>query len=588
MEPNLFRRRMLGLTGGAALAGRLGAAATAEQAAGSPAEPYGRLFDVKSYGAAGNGEAEDTAAIQKAIDACHDARGGIVYFPPGSYLTGTIQLKSNVTLYLHVGATIQGSKQLADYDLFGQIEPALAEYFQPRYLIYANDAHNIGTAGRGKIDGSGRSFWRLMTKAEIEEVLLQRPEGGRVAQDWYRWLDRPGMMIELEDCKNVRLEGIRLENAPIWTVHPLRCDSVFIDGVTIRNPLYGPNVDGIDVDSCSNVMISNCDIYTCDDAIVVFCGSRGAGTARSRNITVTNCVLCTTCNAIKVYAVANASVENLTFSDCAVYGDPHPKDTGNSPYWQELQDFRTMSGIYLMTPITAQIRGLTISNITMEDVRNLIFMRATASQGSDAQQPADAEARGTVRDVLIDNVFARGQGLPSMISGLPGHDIENVSISHAHITTAEGGRLAWAHREPPEFERDYAEAIMLGNLPSYGMYCRHVNGLKLRDVEYVLEEPDMRPALMFDDVKNLDIDSLAAKAPPSGMPVMRLKQVRRAFIRGCSASPGTGTYLQVEGEWTEKISLMGNDLSEAGKPISLAEGVKSTAVFASGNWMPQA
>jgi hypothetical protein len=120
------------------------------------------------------------------------------------------------------------------------------------------------------------------------------------------------------------------------------------------------------------------------------------------------------------------------------------------------------------------------------------------------------------------------------------------------------------------------------------MYCRHVNGLKLHDVEYVLEKPDMRPALMCDDVKNLDIDSFAAMAPPSRMPVMRLKQVRRAFIRGCSASPDTGTYLQVEGEETEKISVMGNDLSEAGKAISLAEGVKSNAVFESGNRMPQA
>jgi hypothetical protein len=586
MEANLFRRRMLGLAGGAALAGRLGAAATAEQAAGNPAEPYGRLFDVRSYGAAGNGAAKDTAAIQKAIDACHDAGGGIVYFSAGSYLTGTIQIKSNVTLYLHVGATLQGSNRLADYGLFGQISPNPNAEAQPRHLVYAKNAENIGIAGRGRIDGSGRSFWRLMSKAEIEEVLLQRPEGGKVAQDWWRWRDRPAQMVHFEDCKNVRLEGVRLENSPYWTVHQLRCESVFIEGITIRNPLYGPNVDGVDVDSCSNVTISNCDIYTCDDAIVVFCGSSEAGPGRSRNITVTNCVLCTTCNSIKVYAVDNASVENLTFSNCACYGDPHPKDTGNSPFWPELQDFRTMSGIYLMTPISAQIRGLTFSNIAMEDVRNLLFMRATARQGSDEQQLADAGAKGTVRDVLIDNVFARGQGLPSMISGLPGHDIENVSISHTRVTSVEGGRLEWAHREPPEFERDYAETIMLGNLPSYGMYCRHVNGLKLHDVEYVAEKADARPALMLDDVKNADIDSFAATAPESGEPFIKFRDVDRAFVRGCRAPSGVGTFLSVSGKRSRKITIMGNDFSDARQATTTTGDAPAEEVFQSANRMP--
>jgi hypothetical protein len=190
---------------------------------------------------------------------------------------------------------------------------------------------------------------------------------------------------------------------------------------------------------------------------------------------------------------------------------------------------------------------------------------------------------------MIDNILARRQSLTSVISGLPGRDIERISLSNVRATGIQGGTLAWAKRKfIPESEGDYPEALMFGNLPSHGLYCRHVNGLRLRSIEYVLEEPDMRPAIMFDDVENLDIDSFAAPAPPSGMAVMRLKQVRRAFIRGCSAAPGTGTYLQVEGEETQKISVMGNDLSEAGEPIRLAEGVKANAVFESGNRMPQA
>ncbi len=576
------------------------AASTMHGAAGKtadalPGDPAGRpTFNVRDYGAAGNGEAKDTAAIQKAIDACNHAGGGIVYFPAGTYLTGTIRLKSNVTLYLHVGATIQGSKQIADYDLFGEMCPSSFvvggenswSACQKRYLIYGKDVENIGITGHGRIDGSGRSFWRLMTRAEIEEVLLQRPEGGRVAQDWYRWLDRPDQMLEFQDCKNVRIEDIRLENAPSWTVHPLRCDSVFIDGITIHNPLYGNNLDGIDPDGCSNVTISNCNIYTCDDAVCVKNWNRTEPGSpwRSKNITVTNCVICTTCNSLKIDAVGpDNSVENVTFSNCALYGDPHPSETGNTPFWPDLQDFRPMSGIHIDVPsLSGSISGVTVSNIVMEDIRNPIFMRLTRARD------AGPGTGGTIRDVMIDNVFAKRQGLTCVIAGLPGRDIERISLSNVRATGVQRGTLAWAQREfIPESEGDYPDSWIFGNLPSHGLYCRHVNGLRLRSVEYVLEEPDMRPALMFDDVKNLDIDSFAAPAPPSGMPVMRLKQVRRAFIRGCSASPGTGTYAQVEGEETEKISVMGNDLSEAGKPISLAEGVRSNAVFESGNRMPQ-
>lgn len=241
-----------------------------------------------------------------------------------------------------------------------------------------------------------------------------------------------------------------------------------------------------------------------------------------------------------------------------------------------------MSGIHIDVPsLSGSISGVTVSNIVMEDIRNPIFMRLTRAGD------AGPGTGGTIRDIMIDNVFAERQGLTCVIAGLPGRDIERISLSNVRATGVQRGTPAWAQREfIPESEGDYPDSWIFGNLPSHGLYCRHVNGLRLRSVEYVLEESDMRPALMFDDVKNLDIDSFAAPAPPSGMPVMRLKQVRRAFIRGCSASPGTGTYLQVEGQDTEKISVMGNDLSEAGKPISLAEGVKSNAVFESGNRMP--
>ena len=147
--------------------------------------------------------------------------------------------------------------------------------------------------------------------------------------------------------------------------------------------------------------------------------------------------------------------------------------------------------------------------------------------------------------------------------------------------------MALAKREfIPEFEADYADAWMGANYPAYGLYCRHVKGLRLRDIEYVLEEPDMRSAAIFADVKDLDVDSIAADAPPSGMPIIRLNQVRRGFIRGCNASHEVKVWLHVQGEQTEKITILGNDLSEAQDPIVTAENVRSAAVYQSGNRMP--
>ena len=208
--------------------------AAASQPSPAPVDPQGRhTFDVRAFGAAGDGKAKDTAAIQKAIDACNDARGGIVYFPPGEYLTGTLVLKSNVTLHLHVSATIMGSTELPDYDLFGQVSKNPASQAQPRHLLFAKNAVNIGITGQGRVDGSGRAFWRVLTRDEVEELLVQYPIGGKVAQYWWWWKERPAQMIQFEDCKNVRIEGVRIENSPFWAVHPVRCDGLVIDGVTI-------------------------------------------------------------------------------------------------------------------------------------------------------------------------------------------------------------------------------------------------------------------------------------------------------------------------------------------------------------------
>jgi len=551
---NFFDRRQVFRAGGAALLASL-----SQQAAAEEAREGRLLFDVTRYGATGKSKVKDTQAIQKAVDACTDARGGLVYFPPGDYLTGGIRLKSNVTLYLEAGATIWGSRELADFK-------------NPRCLIFSEDATNIAIMGPGRIDGNGDAFWRKKTPEELETYFQIRMEGGRVAQHWMQALQRPGPMLEFRRCKEVRIYDVLLTNTPVYTVHPVGCDSVFIRGVIIRNPLHGPNLDGIDPDGCTNVLISDCDISTADDAICVKnYDELGLGRV-SRNITVTNCVVETTCNSLKVdEGRSTAGFENILFSNCVLYCAPAPDER------------RTISGIHIDAGYGGtRLSGVTISNISMRDVRSAIFIRNHTYAG---QGPASSSP-GHIRDIKIENVYATGHTLTSAITGLPGDDVENVSISHMEIATKERGGIELASKEVPELPGDYPEVTMFRRLPSYGLYCRHVKGLKLHRVDFRLEEPDQRPALVCDDVKALDIDGLVGDAPGGDQPLMRLSGVKGAFVRGCCARPGTKTFLRVEGNQTERITVVVNDFSEAESAIARDAGVPTRAVFESGNRLP--
>ena len=552
--PSFFDRRQVFRVSGAAMLASFSQHAAAEE------RREGRLlFDVTRYGAVGNGKVKSTAAIQKAIDACADARGGLVYFPPGDYLSGGIRLKSNVTLYLEAGATIWGSRELADFK-------------DPNSLIFAEDAARISVMGPGRIDGNGDAYWRKKTPAEIESYYQERMEGGRVAQHWMVALDRPGPLLEFHRCKEVRIYDVLLTSPPDYTVHPVACDSVFIRGVIIRNPLHGPNLDGIDPDGCTNVLISDCDISTADDAICVKNYDELHLGRMSRNITVTNCVIETTCNSLKVdEGKPTAGFENIVFSNCVLYCAPSPDER------------RTISGIHIDAGYGgARLSGVTISNISMRDVRSAIFIRNHNYAG---EAPAASPA-GHIRDIKIEDVYATGHTLTSAITGMPGDDVENVSISHLEIATKEGGGSELVRKEVPELPGDYPEVTMFCRLPAYGLYCRHVKGLKLHDVDFRLEKADERPALVCDDVKAIEIDGLKAAAPGAGQPLVRLMGVKGAFVRGCCVGTGTKTFLRVEGGKTEQVTLVGNDLSLAESAVTKDDNVPAQAVFETGNRLP--
>jgi polygalacturonase len=512
-----------------------------------------RFFDVKTFGAAADGRTLDSPAINRAIDACHAVGGGVVYLSGGSFLSGTVVLESNVTLYLEADATLLGSRNIADYSLHAG-PPEKGDANQ-KHLIFARDKENVGLAGPGRIDGQGPAFWVPSGR------VVPPPEESWHDVATYDWrpLDRASPMIEFAGCRNVRIEDVRIENAPGWTLRPINCDNVFIRGIAIKNPVIGPNTDGIDPTGCHNLFITDCLIDTGDDCICLKSENPYGGEVRvSRNVTITNCVLTCCCNGLKFGTATRGGFENVAFTNSVIFNERVDAKA------------RVISGVAIEMVDGGWLEGVTITNIRMQNVRTPIFIR----RGIRRARP-DGTA-GTLRGVTIDNVHASGAILTSSITGLPGFDVEDVTLANIRIDTEEAGKAAWVEREIPEVPKSYPEARMFGRLPSYGIYCRHVTGLRLRGVEFTAPSAEARPAIHCDDVKNLDISGFRAAAVSGGEPVIRLKQTRSALLTGCVAPAGTKTFLQVTGEQSGSVTLAASSMSEAGRAVEFTGGARDT------------
>lgn len=435
--------------------------------------PSGR-YSIKNFGAVGDGETLNTIAIQNAVDECAENGGGIVYFPPGRYLSGTIILRDKVVLNIGKEATLLGSTNLEDYPKINTAYRHYGEVFETQSLIFAENIHETGISGRGTIDGQGGAF-KVTTK--------QKPD---------RYFNRP-FVIRMIGCRDILIKDIKLQNSAMWMQHYLACEDLRITGINVYNHC-NQNNDMIDIDGCKNVIISDCRGDTDDDGMTF----KSTSPRPCENITVTNCILSSHCNAIKCGTESTGGFKNISISNCVIkpsrdtvpiFGYPG----GSSGISLEIVDGGTMDGI-------------AISNITMNGPEVPLFIRL----GNRARKHIDEAPQpevGKVQNITISNIIARNIGSTGgSIMGIPGYPVRNVQLSNLVFEFPGGIDEQISPSDIPELEDKYPEGTMFGKLPGYAFFIRHAENISISDTYFGLLGKDARKPVVWEDVNGLKYD----------------------------------------------------------------------------------
>ena len=470
------------------------------------------VYDVMEFGAKGDGAALDARAIDRAIEAAAAAGGGTVHVRAGNYLCYSIHLKSKVGIHLDHGATIVAADPAVDaaksYDAAESNHPweAYQDYGHNHWhnsLIWGEGLSDVSICGPGLIWGKGLSRgWGDGPVAEHAGVANKA--------------------IALKNCRNVLLRDFSILHGGHFGILATGVDNLTIDNLTIDT-----NRDGMDIDCCRNVRISNCSVNSPWDDAICLKSSFALGYARATEmVTISDCLVAGSyeegalldgtwkkfsddakvprTGRIKFGTESNGGFKNITVSNCVFDG---------------------CRGLTIESVDGAVVEDVSCSNLTMRDVFEApIFLRL----GARMRGPAEAEM-GVMRRVILSNISCvSAVGSPriaAIVAGIPGHGIEDVKLSDIVMVSVGGGTPSDAKVELPEKEKSYPEPNMFGTTPSYGWFLRHVKGIEMNGVKLQPRSEDARPAFVLDDVAGAEFGGISA-ARREGVPTFVLKRVR--------------------------------------------------------------
>ena len=508
--------------------------------------------DVRAFGAKGDGRTLDTEAINKAIEAAAAGGGGTVRFSAGRYLSFSIRLKSNITLYLDHGAIIVAADPKESNGSYDLPEPNEWDMYQDfghshwkNSLIWGIGLENVAILGPGLIDGRGLTRRSPRPRRPVQSgdtpVSLG---GGQPAARIYSPLgedDDPSVMnglgnkaISLKLCRNVLLRDISILNGGHFALLATGVDNLTIDNVKVDT-----NRDGFDIDSCRNVRISNCSVNSPNDDAIVLKSSYALGFARAtENVTITNCL-------VSGYDVG--SLLDGTYKRNVKEAPDRDGPTGRIKFGTESNGgfknitisnivFDHCRGLALETVDGGILEDITISNIIMRDIVNSpIFLRLGSRMRGPSGTPVGKLRRIQINNLVAHNVEPR---YASIISGIPGHRIEDVKLSNIRIMYKGGGTLAQAAVTPPEKESNYPEPSMFGDIPAYGFFIRHADVVEVSNVEIGYAKEELRPAFVLHNVSSADffnVDAYLSK----GASVFQLQNVMDFSATHCKGVKDT-------------------------------------------------
>ena len=429
-------------------------------------------YNIKKFGAVSDTTKYSTKALQRAIDACSKAGGGRVVVPAGNYKIGSILLKSNVHLHLEHGATLYGSTKIKDYTPYATDFKSLRTQGTTVQLIYGDKVENVVIDGYGTIDGRGRNFITIRGKDEG----ITRPH-----------------LLRFVQSKNIVIRDITIRNSPCWMQHYLACDHVRIEGVTSFNRNHFNN-DGLDLDGCHDVIITNCYIDSDDDGITL----KSTSPRLCENVVISNCVVSSHCCAVKMGTETTGGFRNININNIVVMPSPDQRE-------KQSGDWIGHSAIALEIVDGGILENVNVSNFTVEGTQAPIFVRL-GNRARPYLKGMEKPGVGRVNDVRISNITVYNSGsIGSSVSGIPGHCVKNIELSN--ITIHQKGGVT-AEMMPKIFksienerETGYPEGTQWGNLPAKGFFVRHARNVKFENVVVKTEQPDIRPDFYMIDVE---------------------------------------------------------------------------------------